>query len=297
MDAHGFADDGGDVGEVLDRVVGGHPRKRQGGVEFGLEFGERVRRAEDPVEERAGGVGGRVASRDELGEGLRGELFAAEFGARGVFAFHEAREEVGAPDVRGFEALGDSGDGDAGEVFDRFDALGEEFVREVFGVRLELREAAERSRDFAAAVEDLDGGCGGRRGGGGFADLGDVAFGFEHAEGCAKGQVADDVEGEVVEPVEGVDGGVACGGVGGFLGEAVPFVVEEFEVGVDVLLELADGFGGESVADDLPLAGVLGAVADVEEPAADGHKCVVVLAGCVSVVMTRIMVCGGRSRF
>jgi hypothetical protein len=48
---------------------------------------------------------------------------------------------------------------------------------------------------------------------------------------------------------------------------------------VDVLLELADGFGAEGVGDDFAFAGMFGAVARVEEAALDGHEGVVVFAG------------------
>jgi hypothetical protein len=47
---------------------------------------------------------------------------------------------------------------------------------------------------------------------------------------------------------------------------------------VDVLLELADGFGAEGVRDGFAFAGVLCAVAGVEEPTADGDEGVVVVA-------------------
>ena len=45
-----------------------------------------------------------------------------------------------------------------------------------------------------------------------------------------------------------------------------------------VLLELADGLGAEGVGHGLALAGVLRAVASVEEAAPDGDEGVVVLA-------------------
>lgn len=51
-----------------------------------------------------------------------------------------------------------------------------------------------------------------------------------------------------------------------------------FEVVVHVLLELADGLGAEGVGHGLALAGVLRAVAGVEEAALDGDEGVVVLA-------------------
>jgi len=47
---------------------------------------------------------------------------------------------------------------------------------------------------------------------------------------------------------------------------------------VHVLLELTDGFGAEGVGYGLALAGVLRAVAGVEEAALDGDEGVVVLA-------------------
>jgi hypothetical protein len=47
---------------------------------------------------------------------------------------------------------------------------------------------------------------------------------------------------------------------------------------VHVLLELADGLGAEGVSYSLALAGVLRAVAGVEEAALDGDEGVVVLA-------------------
>ena len=146
----------------------------------------------------------------------------------------------------------------------------------MFRVGFQLRETAQRAADFAAAVEDFDRGRERHGAVRGFADLGDVAAVFEHAEGGAEGEVADDVEGEVVEPVEGVDGGVARGGVFLGFGQVGPFRHEHVEVGVDVLLELADGLRGEGVRDDLPFAGVFGAVARVEETALDADEGVVV---------------------
>jgi hypothetical protein len=62
-------------------------------------------------------------------------------------------------------------------------------------------------------------------------------------------------------------------------GQLGPFRHEHIEVGVDVLLELADGFGAEGVGDDFAFAGMFGAVARVEEAALDGHEGVVVFAG------------------
>jgi hypothetical protein len=98
---------------------------------------------------------------------------------------------------------------------------------------------------------------------------------LEHAEGGPKRQIPNDIEGQVIEPVQGVDAGIA--GLGVLLGftDVVPARHEHVEVGVDVLLELADGFRAEGVADDLAFAGVFGAVAGVEEASLDADEGVV----------------------
>lgn len=80
-------------------------------------------------------------------------------------------------------------------------------------------------------------------------------------------QVSDYVKGEVVEPVEGVDGGVFLAGARGGGGESIPLFDELLEVVMHILLELADGLGAEGVGDSLPLSSVFGAVPCVEEPA------------------------------
>jgi hypothetical protein len=61
-------------------------------------------------------------------------------------------------------------------------------------------------------------------------------------------------------------------------------VAQLLEVVVDVLFELAHGFGGEGVADGFALSCVLGAVACVEEAAANGDEGIVVLAVIPSLV-------------
>lgn len=80
-------------------------------------------------------------------------------------------------------------------------------------------------------------------------------------------QVSDYVKGEVVEPVEGLDGGVVLAGACGGGGESVPLLDKLLEVVVHVLLELADRLGTEGVRDGLPLTSVFGTVTCVEEPA------------------------------
>jgi hypothetical protein len=97
------------------------------------------------VQQCTGRVRRRVTAGDELGQGFSGEFFAAERLARFVAAFHEAGEQVDAFCVGLFETRGYAGDGYAGETLDCFDAAGEEGVRDVFCVGLELGEAADGS--------------------------------------------------------------------------------------------------------------------------------------------------------
>jgi hypothetical protein len=56
---------------------------------------------------------------------------------------------------------------------------------------------------------------------------------------------------------------------------------------VDVLLELADGFGREGVRHDFAFARVFGAVAGVEESAPDRDEGVVVFTGSLSETDSR----------
>ena len=193
MDAHSFLDDVLDVGEVFDGVVAGDAFT-DFVIEFFLQFLEDARCAHDPVEDGTGRVGGGIGTCDELSECFSREFLAAELLATGVFALHEAGEEVDAADVRIFKPLIYTGDGDAGEVFDGLDTLAEELVWEVLGVGFQLGEATECARDFAATVEYLNGGGGGGRGGGCLLDGGFVLFFLEHAEGSAESEVPDDVE-------------------------------------------------------------------------------------------------------
>jgi hypothetical protein len=63
-----------------------------------------------------------------------------------------------------------------------------------------LGETADCAADLAATVEDFDSGSVGSFAAG-LLYFGEVFAFLEHAKGCAEGEVADDVEGEVVEPV------------------------------------------------------------------------------------------------
>jgi hypothetical protein len=130
-------------------------------------------------------------------------------------------------------------------------------------------------RDLTPPVEDFNG-----RGecwlrSGRLSDFSKVSSLFEHAKGGAESQVANDVKGEVIEPVQRVHL-VPTSLLRG--GARVPLLLQLFKVVVDVLLELADRLCRKGVRDGLALTCVLGAIARVEEAAADRDKGVVVLA-------------------
>lgn len=270
---------GGLLGDFLDHGVGGDVDVSGDGlVEDLVQLGENTGGAEDPVEDGARGVGGGVGAGDELGQGLGGEFFATELGAGGVAAFHQTSEEVDTGVVGhdvGLQTLVDTRHCNSCQVLNGLDAFREEAVRDIFGERGESREAAQSCGDFATAVEDLHSG-GIRRGSiGRLAYLGDILALLEHAERSTEGQIADDVESKEVEPVESFDRRISVLRVALGLGDFVPLLDEQFNIVVDVLLELADRLGREGVGDGLALAGVLLTVAGVEETTADGDEGVV----------------------
>lgn len=70
---------------------------------------------------------------------------------------------------------------------------------------------------------------------------------------------------------------VPVGKIGAF-GHLVELAGKEFQVVVNERLELEDALGGEDVRDGLALAGVLHAIASVEETAAERNKAIIVVA-------------------
>lgn len=237
VNAHGFVDDGLYVWEVFDRVV---RRDRAGGdvgcVELFLKFGDHVRCSDYPVQESAGCVAGGVAARNQLGERFGGKFLAAKRFALCVFALHQSGKEIDSI-RRVFETVFDTGYGNAGKILDSLDALAEERIGQVFGIRFELWKAAQGATDFTPSVQHLNGwgslGWRIRR----LSNLSKVPFVLEHSKRRTKCQITDDVKGEIVEPVQGIDGSIAARSL---VREFCPFSEEQLEVGVDVLFELAD---------------------------------------------------------
>lgn len=64
-----------------------------------------------------------------------------------------------------------------------------------------------------------------------------------------------------------------------------PFLQEQFEIGVDVLLELSDGLGRERVRHDFPLSCVLSTIPCIEQAPSDRHKGIIVLTGGLGSVL------------
>lgn len=94
------------------------------------------------IQNGAGRVAGGVASGDELRQSFSGKLFTTELLSLLVTTFHEAGQKVDS--VGGVvQSLVDSSNGNPGQVLDGLDAVGEKRVWKVFGIGLELREAAK----------------------------------------------------------------------------------------------------------------------------------------------------------
>ena len=76
--------------------------------------------------------------------------------------------------------------------------------------------------------------------------------------------------------MERVDAGVAGFWILAVLRKIGPFADEKFQISVNVLLKLADGFGAECVRNDLALASMLSSVTGVEETSPNRHEGVIV---------------------
>jgi hypothetical protein len=173
------------------------------------------------------------------------------------------------------ETCRDAGNCDTSQVLHGCKALAEEWIREVLGVGLELRETAKGSRNFTTAVQNLDCWRIGNRGIGSFANLDKILSPFKHAERLSESKVANYIEGQEIEPVEGVQLGVTFIRSSG--GKTVPLGDKKRQVPMHVFFELGNGLGGEGVGNGLALSCVLGTIAGIEESSLDGHKDVVVL--------------------
>lgn len=274
------------------RQRGGRQRRRRrahGGVQLRLQPRHDGPRptplaVQDPVDDGAGGVGDGVAAGDELGERLGDELVVGHRVAGAVLGAAEHFEDVvaaGGGGPRGrikqrylgakkggacAEAFGHGGLGHAVQVLDGLDALSEEGIGEIPGVGLQIEEEPQRGTHLPPPVQRL--GAGHVEGGPGLARQGGLALvgaALDHAKGRAKGQVADDVKGQERAPGHHVHAGVPPAAHGRHRGDLVQLVDPPRQVGGHVWLELVHGGRREGVGDDFALAGVLGAVADVED--------------------------------
>lgn len=99
----------------------------------------------------------------------------------------------------------------------------------------------------------------------------------QHAERRAKRQIPNDVEREIIEPVERVHGVPRVPSLG-FLRAPIPLSLQLLEIGVHVHLKLANRLRREGMRHGFAFARVFSPVARVEQAAADGHEGVVVVA-------------------
>lgn len=275
------------LGDFLDHGVRGNfDVLGEGFVQGLVELGENVRGGHAPVEDGTGGVGGGVRAGDQLGEGLGGQFGAFKLVTVSVLALHKAGKQIHTGVVGHnlrLETLVDTGNGDTGKVLNGLQTFGEEAVRDVLGEGDERGHAAQGSGHLSTTVQNFDSGDILGRVLGVQTHLGNILALLEHAEGSSESQVADDIERQVVEPVEGVDAYIASLGVTLKVGQTVPLLHELLNVAVDILLKLANGLGTESVGNGLALAGVLDAVTGVEQATADRDKGIVEVPGILLV--------------
>lgn len=277
VDTESLLDDHVEVGKVLDLLVDRDIVGRQGLVELSLQFLDALRVHQHVEEESAGGVGSRVRSSNQLSESFGCKFSATEFVAVLILAFHEASEQVDTVDLaslRGFQTLVDASNGNAGKILNSLDTLGEEWVREIFGVWLDLGNATDSVGDLASAVENFNGRSVGRRGVRRSSHFCNVFAVLEHTKGSAESQITDDVECDVVEPVQAVHPVEAAVYL---FAELVPLLNKHLQIVVHVLLELTNALRTECVRDSLALASVLSTVPGVEKTALDRHKSIVVV--------------------
>lgn len=236
MDAQGLVEDSG---EVAQRRDGGEADvlvvRGEGGADFGLEGGELGWVAQEVVDGdgKKGGGGLGAGHEEDIGVGV--EVIGGD-AAGGIDVFGEAGHEVWAGCGAGEAAVDFVAGGlGVGEGLGP-DAVGDEGLDE--GAEMTERHNDLRVHHVGEVGEDE-------------GDPGVELAGLDAVEGLAEGQVADQVEGEVVEPSPDVDN-IASGGVRAELFD------EEVRVAEDDGLLGAQGAVGEGGCEDLAMLGVLG---------------------------------------
>ena len=267
------------LGDFLDHSVRGNFNVLREGVVQGLaQLGDNVWGDHTPVEDGTGGVGGGVGASNQLSQGLGGQFGAFKLVTVFVLALHKAGEQIHTGVVGhnlGLQTLVDTGDGDTSKVLDSLQTFVEEAVRDVLGEGDEGRHAAKGGRYLATTVQNFDSGDILGRVLRVQTHLSNILSLLEHAEGSTESQVADDIEGQVVEPVEGIQANISGLGVSLEVGQTVPLLHKLLDIAMDILLELANGLGTESVGNGLAFAGVLSTVTGVEQATADRDEGIV----------------------
>ena len=243
-----------------------------------LQLRDNTRGTQTPVEDSTEGVGSSVRSSDELSQSLSGELLTTQLVTSVVLSFHQTSEQIDTGvvghDLR-LDTLVDTRDGNTSQVLNSFETLLEETVGNPLGIRDQSGHGTKGSRDLTTTVQNLNSLDVGRRVIGVLAHLSNIPTLLEHTKRSTEGQVTNDIESQVVEPVQSVDRSETRLGVALEFTDAVPLLDEDLSIDVNVLLELADGFGAEGVRDGLSLAGVFFTVPGVEETTTDGDEGIV----------------------
>lgn len=243
-----------------------------------LQLRDNTRGTQTPVEDSTEGVGSSVRSSDELSQSLSGELLTTQLVTSVVLSFHQTSEQIDtgvvSHDLR-LDTLIDTRDGNTSQVLNSLKTLLEKTVGNPLGIRDQSGHGTKGSRDFATTVQDLNSLDVGRRVIGVLAHLSNIPTLLEHTKRSTESQVANDIESQVVEPVQSVDRSETRLGVALEVTDAVPLLDEDLSIDVDVLLELTDGLGAEGMRDRLALAGVFFTVPGVEQTTTDRDEGIV----------------------
>jgi hypothetical protein len=94
-------------------------------------------------------------------------------------------------------------------------------------------------------------------------------------------QISDDIKCYKVEPRQRVNLGVIEAALAGCTRDTIPLAHQILEIGMNVLLELANTLRGECVGDHLAFSAMFGAIPRIEEASLDVDKGIVVLASLV----------------
>jgi hypothetical protein len=131
-------------------------------------------------------------------------------------------------------------------------------------------------RDFASPIQHVDSRCITNLLLAQPPHLGNILPLLQHTKRLPKRQIADNIEGQVIKPMQGIHAVELP--FGNRSSALVPLLLELLKVVVDILFKLADGFSREGMRDSFAFPRMFSAVTRIEKAAADRDEGVVVLA-------------------